>query len=77
MVRMTGNASVLRCKHTALGMPMVAWRKADGASDLQIFLRIGLPLTRAAFGTVAILQGRSEFIEKYFETISDLLARGF
>lgn len=28
-------------------------------------------------GTVAILQGRSEFIEKYFETIADLLARGF
>jgi lysophospholipase len=31
----------------------------------------------AVRGTVAILQGRSEFIEKYFETISQLLARGF
>ena len=28
-------------------------------------------------GTVLILQGRSEFIEKYFETVSDLLERGF
>jgi lysophospholipase len=33
--------------------------------------------TSALRGTVAILQGRSEFIEKYFETISQLLARGF
>ena len=28
-------------------------------------------------GTVLILPGRSEFIEKYFETIGELLARGF
>jgi len=28
-------------------------------------------------GTVAILQGRAEFIEKYFEVIGELLARGF
>ena len=27
--------------------------------------------------TVALFQGRAEFIEKYFETIDDLLARGF
>jgi lysophospholipase len=31
----------------------------------------------AVRGTVAILQGRSEFIEKYFEVIRQLLARGF
>jgi lysophospholipase len=31
----------------------------------------------ATRGTVAILQGRSEFIEKYFEVIGQLLARGF
>jgi lysophospholipase len=31
----------------------------------------------AVRGTVAILQGRSEFIEKYFETVNDLLSRGF
>ncbi|AXS41863.1 alpha/beta hydrolase [Breoghania sp. L-A4] len=28
-------------------------------------------------GTVTLLQGRSEFIEKYFETIGDLRKRGF
>lgn len=28
-------------------------------------------------GTVIILQGRNEFIEKYFETMEDLAARGF
>jgi lysophospholipase len=31
----------------------------------------------AVRGTVAILQGRSEFIEKYYEVIGQLLARGF
>src|SRR3954453_8808978 len=28
-------------------------------------------------GTVCLFQGRAEFIEKYFETIRDLRARGF
>lgn len=28
-------------------------------------------------GIVCILQGRAEFLEKYFETVGDLLARGF
>ena len=28
-------------------------------------------------GTVVVLQGRAEFIEKYFETARDLRARGF
>lgn len=28
-------------------------------------------------GTVTLLQGRAEFIEKYFEVVSDLRARGF
>lgn len=28
-------------------------------------------------GTVALIQGRAEFIEKYYETIGELLARGF
>ena len=31
----------------------------------------------ATRGTVAIFGGRGEFIEKYFETVDDLLARGF
>jgi lysophospholipase len=28
-------------------------------------------------GTVAVIQGRTEFIEKYFEVVRELLARGF
>ena len=28
-------------------------------------------------GTVVLLQGRAEFIEKYYETVRDLRARGF
>lgn len=35
------------------------------------------PSRRQARGTVVILQGRAEFIEKYFETIGDLGRRGF
>ena len=35
------------------------------------------PTTRRERGTVCILQGRAEFIEKYFETITDLRRRGF
>ena len=33
--------------------------------------------TSGPHGTVAVLGGRGEFIEKYFEVASDLLARGF
>lgn len=33
--------------------------------------------TRPMRGTVLLLQGRNEFIEKYFETMADLSARGF
>jgi lysophospholipase len=32
---------------------------------------------RRARGTVLLLQGRADFIEKYFETAAELLARGF
>jgi len=35
------------------------------------------PTTRLVKGTVCLLQGRAEFIEKYYETISDLRRRGF
>ncbi|HEX2255167.1 MAG TPA: alpha/beta hydrolase [Afifellaceae bacterium] len=35
------------------------------------------PIRRQARGTVLILQGRAEFIEKYFETVADLGRRGF
>lgn len=33
--------------------------------------------TRGCRGTVCIVQGRSEFIEKYFEVVADLRRRGF
>lgn len=35
------------------------------------------PTTRRVRGTVCILQGRAEFIERYFETIVELRRRGF
>jgi lysophospholipase len=35
------------------------------------------PTTRRVRGTVCILQGRAEFIERYFETITELRRRGF
>ena len=35
------------------------------------------PTERRVRGTVCILQGRAEFIERYFETIIDLRRRGF
>lgn len=34
-------------------------------------------ITGQAKGTICLFQGRSEFIEKYFEVIADLRARGF
>lgn len=35
------------------------------------------PETGPVRGTVIVLQGRNEFIEKYFETMTELAARGF
>ncbi|WP_375453404.1 alpha/beta hydrolase [uncultured Methylobacterium sp.] len=35
------------------------------------------PTARTCKGTVCLLQGRAEFIEKYYETIRELRARGF
>ena len=35
------------------------------------------PAGRTVRGTVCLLQGRAEFIEKYYETIGDLRRRGF
>jgi len=41
-------------------------------------LRYGLCRLAAAHrGTVCVFEGRSEFIEKYFETVEDLTRRGF
>jgi lysophospholipase len=55
----------------------------DGAEVISVKTADGLCLRAArwlpparARGTVLLLQGRAEFIEKYFETVRDLLARG-
>ncbi|WP_400767869.1 alpha/beta fold hydrolase [Methylosinus sporium] len=48
-----------------------AIRTADGRS----LRAASFTPPRGAIGTVALFQGRAEFIEKYFETINDLLAR--
>ena len=56
----------------------------DDAVSGTIRTRDGVNLRYARFapppgrkGTVVLLQGRAEFIEKYFETARDLRARGF
>jgi lysophospholipase len=56
----------------------------DDAVAGNIKTRDGVNLRYARFqpprgrkGTVCVLQGRAEFIEKYFETVRDLRARGF
>ncbi|WP_230531406.1 alpha/beta fold hydrolase [Microvirga roseola] len=36
-----------------------------------------MPEAKKPRGTVCLLQGRAEFIEKYFEVVGELLARGF
>lgn len=49
-------------------------RTADGLS-----LRVATwaPTARVVQGTVCLVQGRAEFIEKYFETVAELRGRGF
>ncbi|CAM5775604.1 lysophospholipase [Labrys miyagiensis] len=57
----------------------------DGAVVEMITTRDGVTLRTARWpalspkprGTICLFQGRSEFIEKYFEVIRDLRARGF
>ena len=56
----------------------------EGAVTGSIKTRDGVTLRFARWhpppgrkGTVCLFQGRSEFIEKYFETVRDLRARGF
>jgi lysophospholipase len=55
-----------------------------GATEENVYTAEGVRLravrwapSGAARGTVAILGGRGEFVEKYFEMTKDLLARGF
>jgi len=55
------------------GANIVGLRARDGALLRAAYWRpAGFPR-----GTVALVQGRSEFIEKYFEVIGELLARGY
>jgi len=55
------------------GGNIVGLRAADGVELRAAFWRPeGVPR-----GTVALVHGRAEFIEKYFETIDELLGRGF
>ncbi|KAB1074691.1 alpha/beta fold hydrolase [Methylobacterium planeticum] len=49
-------------------------RTADGCDLRAAHWR---PTTRTIKGTVCLVQGRAEFIEKYYETIADLRKRGF
>jgi lysophospholipase len=55
------------------GANIVGLRTRDGVQLRAAYWRPdGIPR-----GTVAVLQGRAEFIEKYFEVIGELLSRGF
>ncbi|MGD9477349.1 alpha/beta fold hydrolase [Shinella sp. G-2] len=48
----------------------------EGRGGVKIRYAVFRSKEREAKGTVVLLQGRSECIEKYFETIEDLTARG-
>ena len=54
------------------GAELHVLRTADALS-----LRVAMWRGTGAAGTVLVLPGRSEFIEKYFEVVADLLRRGF
>ncbi len=56
------------------GAALLSVRTADGLS-----LRVATwaPTARGVQGTVCLVQGRAEFIEKYFETVAELRGRGF
>ncbi len=55
------------------GAQIVGLRTSDGLNLRAAYWRPeGIPR-----GTVAVIQGRAEFIEKYFEVIGELLSRGF
>ncbi len=49
----------------------------DGYDGLQLRAALWHATRGPARGTVCIVQGRGEFIEKYFEVIADLRRRGF
>ena len=47
------------------------------ADDVVLRAAYWLPVERPVRGTILLMHGRAEFIEKYFEVISELLQRGF
>jgi len=49
----------------------------DGYDGLKLRFALWEPTRGPVRGTVCIVQGRAEFIEKYFEVIADLRRRGF
>jgi lysophospholipase len=49
----------------------------DGYDGLKLRFALWEPTRGPVRGTVCIVQGRGEFIEKYFEVIADLRRRGF
>ena len=55
--------------------PVVMQVKAQDGVPLRVVR--WRPTSRKTRGTVCILQGRAEFIERYFETITELRRRGF
>lgn len=57
------------------GEPTVGFLK--GYKDVPLRYAVFRAKTSTSKGTVVLLHGRNEFIEKYFETISDLTERGF
>lgn len=56
------------------GAETVVLEAADGIQLRGVFIT---PTTPACSGTIFVLQGRSEFIEKFGEVFARLLARGF
>ncbi len=50
---------------------------ASAAGGVRLRAAVWLPTIRAVRGTICLMQGRSEFIEKYFEVIAELRLRGF
>ncbi len=65
--------------------PLRAYRSPQGGKFDFLTTTDGIGLRYAQWstrkklvlGTILVLQGRREFIEKYYETIADLLSRGF
>src|SRR6478735_12337216 len=84
------NCPILRGSSSILDLPVDFIATPDNPVPgdptlVSVMTRDGIPLraaywmpeTEAPQGTVCVLQGRAEFIEKYFEVVGELLDRGF